>query len=123
MSNVNQLQYFASQTYRQVQLSVTKGKEPYSYSDFARQFNNLLETSGDEAFSRHLTVELVEEAAKHNETTDYLRQEITFETQPLTLADRHTAIISDQAHPQDELAQRRSNRQTERTTHSIGALT
>ena len=122
MSNTNQLQYFASQTYRQVQLSLNKGKTPYLYSEFINQFNALLDASHDEAYARSLTILLVEEGAKYSESTDYLRQEMTFETQPLTIADRPTAIALDQAHQQPELTQRRSNRQSNRTPQPADEL-
>lgn len=111
MSNSNQLQYFASQTFRQVQLSVSKGTEPYPYSDFAHQFNALLETSGDETFTRRLTIQLVEEAAGHQETTDYLRQEMAFETKVVAVGDRDKAINLAKDHSNVELTNRRLHRQ------------
>lgn len=111
MSNPNQLQYFASQTYRQVQLSVGKGRKPYPYSDFAHQFDALLEASGDEAFTRRLTIQLVEEAAGHEETTDYLRQEMTFETEVAAVGDRDKVIELARDHRNAELTNRRLHRQ------------
>jgi hypothetical protein len=119
MSNSNQLLYFASQSYRQVQLSVEKGTAPYSYSDFSTQFTNLLEASGDEDYTRQLTIELVEEAAQYKQTTDYLRQELAFESQPLTIADRNTAVALDATSQDSELADRRLNRRTKRTGHLL----
>ncbi len=76
MSHINQLLYFISQTYRQVQLSVGKGATLYPYSEFARQVHALLAAVGNEDTARKLTIELVEEAAARNETTDYLRQKL-----------------------------------------------
>ena len=122
MSNPNQLLYFASQTYRQVQLAIEKGTLPYAYSDFANQFANLLEASGDEDYTRQLTTELLEETARHKQTTDYLRQELAFEAQPLTLADRSTAVALDGANQDSGLTDRRLNRQTNRTGHLMAEL-
>lgn len=79
MSNTNSILYFASQAYRQVQLSVKKGTEVYSYGDFNKQFQELLRTSGDEEYTKNITILLVEEAARQKQTTDYLRQEMNFE--------------------------------------------
>jgi hypothetical protein len=112
MSNSNQLQYFVSQSYRQVQLSVDKGTRPYSHSEFMGQFNKLLEASGNEEYTRQLTIQLVEEAAKHNQTTDYLRQEMAFEIQASTIGDRATATSLDQSNLSSDLYNRRLNRQT-----------
>ncbi|GAB4022915.1 hypothetical protein [Spirosoma koreense] len=81
MSNANSLQYFVSQSYRQVQLSVEKGTQPYTYGDFNKQFMELLDASGDEEYTRNMTILLVEEAARLKQTTDYLRQEMAFEAQ------------------------------------------
>ncbi|GAB2565487.1 hypothetical protein [Spirosoma areae] len=117
MSNLNQLLYFASQSYRQVQLSVDKGATPYAYSDFATQFTNLLEASGDETYARQLTIELVEETARHKQTTDYLRQELAFEARASALGDRTTALESDRANHSAALSDRRMNRQANRTNH------
>ncbi|WP_420151041.1 hypothetical protein [Spirosoma sp.] len=79
MDNRNSLLYFVSQAYRQVQLSVEKGSEPYPYSAFNGQFQELLEASGDAEYTKSLTILLVEEAARLKQTTDYLRQEMAFE--------------------------------------------
>lgn len=79
MSNANALLYFVSQSYRQVQLSVEKGTEPYTYGDFNKQFQELLKASGDEQYTRNMTIMLVEETARLKQTTDYLRQEMAFE--------------------------------------------
>ena len=122
MSNVNQLQYFVSQSYRQVQLSVEKGTQAYPYSDFLNQFNQLLDASGDESYARQLTIELVEEAAEHKQTTDYLHQEMIFEAQPLTLADRSTAVALDSASHDSALTNRRLNRSAKRTKQPVAEL-
>ena len=122
MSNTNQLLYFVSQSYRQVQLSVDKGTVLYSHSDFAKQFFKLLEASGDEAYTRHLTIQLVEEAAHYKQTTDYLRQEMAFEIQASTIGDRATALALDTTSQSTDLYNRRSNRQTNRTGHPVGEL-
>ncbi|GAB4029803.1 hypothetical protein [Spirosoma gilvum] len=121
MSNSNQLQYFVSQSYRQVQLSVEKGNTPYPYSDFSNQFNKLLEASADEAYARDLTIQLVEEAAQYRQTTDYLRQEMAFEAQESTLNDRTTAVAIDQNHDA-ALTERRLNRHAQRTNHLVEEL-
>ncbi|GAB3948096.1 hypothetical protein GCM10028805_21630 [Spirosoma harenae] len=122
MSHINQIQYFVSQSYRQVQLSVDKGNQPYPYSDFANEFAQLLDASSDELYARQLTIELVEEAARYKQTTDYLRQEMTFEAQPLTLADRATAVALDSASQDTALTNRRLNRHTKRTKQPIVEL-
>jgi len=121
MSNSNQLQYFVSQSYRQVQLSVEKGTTPYPYSDFNTQFNQLLEASGDEAYARNLTIQLVEEAAQYRQNTDYLRQEMTFEAQASTLVDRTTAVALDQHHDA-ALVERRMHRHAQRTNQLVAEL-
>ena len=118
MSNINQLLYFASQTYRQVQLSVVKGAESYSYSHFAHQFDALLDASGDEAHVRHLTIQLVEEAAKYNETTDYLRREMAFETKVARVGSRDEAIQQDKDSQDTELTNRRQHRQEAELVYS-----
>ncbi|QJD79074.1 hypothetical protein [Spirosoma rhododendri] len=69
----NKTLYFLSQTYRQIQLSVEKGTTPYPHSDFAHQFDALLNAVGEEA-ARALAINLVEEAATANENTDYFRR-------------------------------------------------
>lgn len=79
MSNTNSILYFVSQSYRQVQLSVEKGTEAYTYGDFNRQFQDLLAASGDEEYTKNMTILLVEETARQKQTTDYLRQELAFE--------------------------------------------
>ena len=79
MSNTNSILYFVSQSYRQVQLSVEKGTELYTYGDFNKQFQDLLTASNDEDYTKNMTILLVEEAARQKQTTDYLRQEMDFE--------------------------------------------
>lgn len=122
MSNSNQLQYFVSQSYRQVQLSVDKGTRPYLHGEFLAQFNKLLEASGDEEYTRHLTIQLVEEAAKHNQTTDYLRQEMAFEVQVATIGDRATAVSLDQSNLSSDLYNRRLHRQATRKGQLVAEL-
>ena len=108
MSHANAILYFVSQTYRQVQLSVAKGTILYPYSEFSRQFYDLLDASGDEAYTRNLTILLVEEAARLNQSTDYLHQEMTFEAQAAATGNRTNAI---DAMPQDaDLQELRRNR-------------
>ncbi|WP_020596918.1 hypothetical protein [Spirosoma panaciterrae] len=121
MSNSNQLQYFVSQSYRQVQLSVSKGEIPYPYSDFSTQFANLLQASGDEAYARNLTIQLVEEAAQYRQTTDYLRQEMAFEGQAASVSDRTTAVALDQHHD-TALVDRRMHRHAPRTNQLVEEL-
>ena len=122
MSNSNQLQYFVSQSYRQVQLSVDKGTKHYAYSDFAHQFDRLLEASHDEDYARALTIQLVEEAAQLRQTTDYLRQELDFEAQVASTGDRTTAALVDKANQDADLTDRRLHRQTNRSTQLIPEL-
>ncbi|MVM38410.1 hypothetical protein GO730_13865 [Spirosoma sp. HMF3257] len=122
MSNVNQLLYFVSQSYRQVQLSVNKGTEAYPHSAFANQFSSLLDASGDEDYARQLTIQLVEEAAKYNQTTDYLRQEMAFEIKVLTIGDRAMAATLDQSNFSQDLYNRRVHRQTKRESHPVAEL-
>ncbi|GAB4010763.1 hypothetical protein GCM10028808_22570 [Spirosoma migulaei] len=122
MSNSNQLQYFVSQSYRQVQLSVDKGTVTYSHGDFSKQFGQLLEASGNEAYTRHLTIQLVEEAAQLKQTTDYLRQEMAFETKVSTIGDRATAAALDNSNQSTDLYNRRLNRQTIRKEQLVGEL-
>lgn len=122
MSNSNQLQYFVSQSYRQVQLSVDKGTKHYAYSDFAQQFNRLLEASPNEAYARDLTIQLVEEAAKLRQTTDYLRQEMDFEAQVATTGDRTTAALVDKANQDADLTDRRLHRQTNTSGQRVPEL-
>ncbi|WP_020606389.1 hypothetical protein [Spirosoma spitsbergense] len=118
MNNINQLLYFVSQSYRQVQLSVDKGLQNYPYSEFSTQFARLLNASGDEAYARQLTIELVEETARYKQTTDYLRQEMAFETQASTLGDWAMALELDTAGLTDsDLYARRTNRHTNHTDH------
>lgn len=74
MSNPNQLLYFVSQSYRQVQLSTEKGSQPYTYSQFSNQFTQLFDALGDEDRARQLTTQLIEETAQQKQTVDYLRQ-------------------------------------------------
>ncbi|GAB3997868.1 hypothetical protein GCM10028807_44030 [Spirosoma daeguense] len=93
MSNANQILYFVSQSYRQIQLSVDKGIEPYTYGDFARQFNNLLVASDNEHYARELTLLLVDETNRHHETVDYLRQELAFEAEASAERDRPKAAL------------------------------
>lgn len=113
MSNPNQLLYFISQAYRQVQLSVDTGTQPFPYSEFSRQVTGLLAASGNEAYTRKLTVELVEEAAQYKETTDYVRQELAFETKACTLGDWVMALERDEAaHADSNLQARRLKRHT-----------
>ncbi|UFH53156.1 hypothetical protein [Spirosoma sp. KNUC1025] len=88
MSNTNSILYFVSQSYRQVQLSVEKGTDPYAYSDFNRQFQELLEASGDEEYTRNMTILLVEETARLKQSTDYLRQELAFEAKSSATGNR-----------------------------------
>ena len=90
MSNVNKILYFVAQTYRQIQISVEKGVEPYPYGDFNRQFNRLLEAS-DEEHAKQLSMLLTEEASQLNKTVDYLRQEMEFEIRTAELGDRAQA--------------------------------
>ena len=123
MNNTNQLLYFVSQSYRQVQLSVDKGMTPYSHSEFSNQFARLLSASGDEAYARQLTIELVEETARYKQTTDYLRQEMAFETQVSTLGDWAMALELDTAgHIDSELYERRVNRHTNHADHLTAEL-
>ncbi len=123
MNNINQLLYFVSQSYRQVQLSVEKGTQLYPYSEFSTQFAQLLEASNDEAYARKLTVELVEEAARYKQSTDYLRLEMAFEIQASTLGDWAMALELDTVGLTDsELYARRTNRHTNHTDHFIDEL-
>lgn len=94
MSNVNKILYFVAQTYRQIQISVAKGVEPYTYGDFNRQFNRLLDAS-DEEHARQLSMLLTEEASQLNQTVDYLRQEMEFEIQAAELGDRAQAVLNE----------------------------
>ncbi|SFD66319.1 hypothetical protein [Spirosoma endophyticum] len=94
MSNVNKILYFVAQTYRQIQISVAKGVEPYTYGDFNRQFNRLLEAS-DEEHAKQLSMLLTEEASQHNLTVDYLRQEMEFEIRAAELGNRTQAALDD----------------------------
>ena len=109
MSNPNAVLYFVSQSYRQVQLSVEKGTEPYAYSDFSKQFYQLLEASGNEAYTRNLTIMLVEEAARLKQTTDYLCQEMAFEARASATGDRTKAIATNRG-KENELASQRMSR-------------
>lgn len=109
MSNPNAVLYFVSQSYRQVQLSVEKGTEPYAYSDFSKQFYQLLDASGNEAYTRNLTITVVEETARLKQTTDYLRQEMAFEAQASAMSDRTKAIATNQGDG-DTLADQRMSR-------------
>lgn len=123
MNNTNQLLYFVSQSYRQVQLSADKGTQSYPYSEFSNQFARLLSASGDEAYARKLTIELVEEAARFRQTTDYLRQEMAFEIQSSTLGDWAMALEGDTAGRIDnDLYERRVNRHTNHTSHLAAEL-
>ncbi len=118
MNNINQLLYFVSQSYRQVQLSVEKGTQSYPYSEFSAQFARLMKASGDEAYSRQLTIELVEETARYKQTTDYLRQEMAFEIQASTLGDWAMALELDATGlVNSDLYTRRTNRHTTHTNH------
>ena len=120
MNNTNQLLYFISQSYRQVQLSVDTGAQRYPYSEFSGQVTNLLAASGDEDHTRHLTIELVEETARYKQTTDYLRQELTFETKVATLGDWVMALQLDTASQIDgNLYNRRMDRHTSHTGHLV----
>lgn len=103
MSHHNQILYFMSQTYRQVQLSVERGATPYLHGDFARQFDELMTALNDETHARRLLVNLVEEAAALHESTDYLRQELDYEVE----AARRGGPATDAP---AELAQRRQQR-------------
>ncbi|GAB3717225.1 hypothetical protein GCM10027592_59180 [Spirosoma flavus] len=94
MSNANQVLYFVSQSYRQIQISVDKGTEPYTYGDFARQFNNLLVSSDNETYARELTLLLVDETNQYRETVDYLRQEMAFEAQAAAERDRSKVALA-----------------------------
>ena len=122
MSNANQLLYFVSQSYRQVQLSVEKGAQLYPYSDFSNQFGKLLQASGDEDHARQLTIELVEETARYKQTTDYLRQEMAFEIQAAILGDWTMALELDEASRNSDLYDRRKNRHTNRTGQFVVEL-
>lgn len=122
MSNANQLLYFVSQSYRQVQLSVDKGTQLYPYSDFSNQFSKLLTASGDEDYCRQLTIELVEETARHKQTTDYLRQEMAFEIQAATLGDRVLALELDKADHTRQLYNRRMNRMAKQRGQRVAEL-
>ena len=122
MSNANQLLYFVSQSYRQVQLSVEKGTQLYPYSDFSNQFSKLMQASGDEDYARQLTIELVEETARYKQNTDYLRQEMAFETQAATLGDWTMALELDEASRNGDLYDRRKNRHTNRTGQLVAEL-
>lgn len=114
MDNANSLLYFVSQSYRQVQLSVEKGAEPYPYSEFNSQFQELLSASGDVEYTKNMTIMLVEEAARLQQTTDYLRQEMAFEAKSSTTGKQATGTAFDgtdfsRSHPSD-LSDRRMNR-------------
>lgn len=91
MDNTNSLLYFASQCYRQVQLSVEKGTEPYTYGEFNQQFQQLLEASGDAEYTKNMTILLVEETARLKQNTDYLRQELAFEAKSSSTGSRPKA--------------------------------
>ena len=122
MNNINKLLYFVSQSYRQVQLSVEKGAQLYPYSEFATQFASLLNASSDEAYARQLTIELVEETARHKQSTDYLRQEMAFETKASTLGDWAMALELDTAGLMDsDLYDRRTDRHTSHTDQLAAA--
>ncbi|MBD2702182.1 hypothetical protein IC229_16135 [Spirosoma sp. BT702] len=95
MSNANQVLYFVSQSYRQIQISVDKGLEPYTYGDFARQFNNLLVSSDNETYARELTLFLVDETIRYRKTVDYLRQEMAFEAQASAERDRAKVALAE----------------------------
>jgi hypothetical protein len=123
MNNINKLLYFISQSYRQVQLSVEKGTQLYPYSEFSTQFTRFLEASGDEAYARKLTIELVEEAARHKQSTDYLRQEMAFEIQASTLGDWAMALELDtDSLTNSDLYARRTNRHTNHTGRLVDEL-
>ncbi|MBD2753618.1 hypothetical protein [Spirosoma validum] len=91
MDNTNSLLYFASQCYKQVQLSVEKGTDSYTYGEFSRQFQELLEASGDAEYTKNMTILLVEEAARLKQNTDYLRQELAFEAKSSSTGNRSKA--------------------------------
>ena len=95
MSNINKILYFVAQSYRQIQISVEKGDEPYTYGDFNRQFNHLLVASGDEEYARELAMQLTDEAVRLHQTVDYLRQEMDFEIRASSLGDRARAALSE----------------------------
>ena len=123
MNNSNKLHYFVSQSYRQVQLSVDKGVQLYPYSEFATQFARLLTASGDEDYARQLTIELVEETARYRQTTDYLRQEMAFETQASILGDWAMALdIDTQSLTDSILYDRRMDRHTSHTDQPVVEL-
>lgn len=123
MNNINQLLYFVSQSYRQVQLSVEKGTKLYPYSEFATQFSQLLEASGDEAYARQLTIELVEETARYKLTTDYLHQEMAFEAKASALGDWAMALEFDTVALLDsDLYTRRTDRHTNHTDQPVAEL-
>lgn len=116
MSNTNQLLYFVSQSYRQVQLSVDTGAQRYPYSEFSAQVTDLLAASDDEAHTRQLTIELVEETARYKQTTDYLRQELAFETKACILGNRAMVLERDaDSHADRNLQARRLKRHTNHT--------
>lgn len=123
MSNPNQLLYFISQSYRQVQLSVDTGTAAYPYSEFSNQVTELLAASRNETYTRKLTIELVEEAAQYKETTNYLRQELAFETKACTLGDWAMALEQDKAaHADRNLQTRRLNRHTNHSDQLVAEL-
>ena len=123
MSNPNQLLYFISQSYRQVQLSVDAGTQRYPYSEFSTQVTDLLAASGDEAHTRQLTIELVEETARYKQTTDYLRQELAFEKKAASIGGWAEVLRSDAAsHIDSDLYDRRMNRHTNHSDPLMAAL-
>lgn len=123
MNNLNQLLYFISQSYRQVQLSVDTGTQRYPYSEFSAQVTGLMAASQDEAYTRQLTIELVEEAAQYKQTTDYLRQELAFETKAAAVGDRAMALQLDAtSHTDRDLHTRRLNRHTNRSNQLVAEL-
>ncbi len=114
MSNANSLLYFVSQSYRQVQLSIEKGTDPYTLGEFNRQFNELLDASGDEEYTKKLTIMLVEETARLKQTTDHLRQEMAFEAKSSVTGNRLNGVEHREpdfgANRQPDLSNRRMGR-------------
>lgn len=114
MDNANSLLYFVSQSYRQVQLSVEKGTDPYPYGEFNRQFQQLFEASGDAEYTKNMTILLVEETVRLKQTTDYLRQEMAFEAKSSATGNQPNAgeyaEVNFSADRQPDLSNRRMSR-------------
>jgi ABC-type Fe3+-hydroxamate transport system substrate-binding protein len=83
MNISNHLLYFVAQSYKQIQLSATKGNEPYPYGEFSSQFAQLAEALGNEDQARQLTTQIIEETEKRKQSVDYVRQQMANAAQPV----------------------------------------